>query len=119
MNIYSLIYIATYDFFLMFRKKDDPEFRAVIGFSMYFRMNLILLSFLFGIPEIISNIMDAKVFYIAFMVLIIAINYFLFVFNHTYKRMHVEFSKKHIVYRKNLRWLSLFLMVEGLLAPKT
>lgn len=46
MNLYFLLYISMYDFFRWFRKEDDPEFRAIVGFSLFVGINIILLSFL-------------------------------------------------------------------------
>lgn len=117
MNIYFLLYISTYDFFCWLRKGDDPEFRAVIGFSLFVGINIILLSFLVGAPEFISQVTNGKVFYLVFMLSVIVINYLIFVFNRRFKKLYDEFLNRNERKRKKLRWLSFLLMLEGLVAP--
>lgn len=117
MNVYFLLYISTYDFFRWIRKDDDPEFRAVIGFSLFVGINIMLISFLAGVPETISKVINGKVFYQIFILSVIVINYFIFVFNRRFKKLYDEFLIKEERKRKNLRWLSFLLMMEGLIAP--
>jgi hypothetical protein len=117
MNIYDLIYLGTYDFFLWLRKEDDPEFRAVIGFSLIIISNLLLLSFVLKIPDIMEEYFDKKIFYICTAILVIIINYFIYIFRGRYEVLYNNFLKRGNKHRLLIRWTSFFLIIEALILP--
>lgn len=115
--MYKLLYISIYDFFLWLRKKDDPEFKAVVGLSIVIIQNVMILSFILKLPEKLQafNFINTKYVYLLFSIAVIIFNYFLFVFKKQFQVIYEKYSQKTKKYRSMARIIAFLFMIEGLL----
>jgi|SRR5690606_19222204 len=95
MKYYNYLFYKFYSFFLKIGEGDDPEFKAIIFFSLwdiiYFVTILITLGGITGFRSFDSSY--DKIIGVGVSLIIVAINYFLFVKKRRYQKIKEKYDK--------------------------
>jgi hypothetical protein len=93
---YSYIYYRIYKFFIRLSETDIPEFKATAFFSLLLFMHIMgVISLLTSIGAV-NKIEVSKIFIIIFILLIILLNYMLFVFRGKSVQLRKDYDHGNI-----------------------
>jgi cytochrome c biogenesis factor len=119
---YSYIYYRIYKFFIRLSKSDDPEFKSIVIFSLLLFFHILGIYGLLTSIRALTLLQVPKIFLLIFFLLIIFLNYMLFIFRGKSDQLRKEYSFENIkglnkVLGNWLLWLYIVLpFVEMLIA---